>query len=186
MDEELKKQLEEGESVLWNGAPEKFETMDKTYKPVIVRKGIICAAIAVVITAAYLLAVKGTGNFKLGVEAIVLAACVLAAVSGFSDARKIRKQEYCITDKRLLWKSENVHSIPFSAIKDYRFEKDDDGHTTLLIGEETIKAKKSKWRVSAASPLIINEDSGICERAVFYAIPNAAQFKKIFEQELKK
>ena len=186
MDEELKHHLDEGEKVLWNGAPEKFETMDKTYKPAIVRKAIICAVIAAALTAAYLLAVKGTGNFKIGVEAIVIAACILAAVSNFTDARKIRKQEYCITDSRLLWKSENVHSIPFNAIKDYSFGKDDDGHTSLLIGEETIKAKKSKWRVLAASPAIVSEDSGICERAVFYAIPNAEQFRKIFEQKLSK
>lgn len=186
MDEELKHHLEEGEAVLWNGAPEKFETMDKTYKPAIIRKAVICTAVAAVLTAAYLLAVKGTGNFKIGVEAIVVAACVLAAVSGFNDARKIRKQEYCITNSRLLWKSENIHAIPFTAIKDYSFGKDDDGHTTLLIGEETMKAKKTKWRVLAASPAIINEESGICERAVLYAIPDAAQFKKTLEQKLRK
>lgn len=186
MDEELKRHLEEGESVLWNGAPEKFETLDKTYKPAFIRKACICAAVAVVLSAAYLFAVKGTGNFKIGVEAIIVAACLLAALSGFTDAKKIRAQEYCITDSKLLWKSENIHSIPFSSIKDYSFVQDDDGHTSLLIGEETVKAKKSKWRVLAASPAIIDENTGICERAVFYAIPDAAKFKKIFESALKK
>lgn len=186
MDEELKSALHEGENILWHGKPESFITLDKTNKPPFVIKSVITAVVCLALIIGYAVLTIPTDNFKPLLPVIIAGFGVLIASSTFLDAKKIRKQQYYITDERLIWINDNIKSIPYNTIREYLFSKDEDNHTSLLVGAEAVKKKSSKWRMMASSSVFMNENTGICEQAVFYAIPGADRFKKIFEEQLQK
>ena len=186
MDEELKSALEEGETVLWQGSPEDFVTLDKTNKKPYIIRVVIPALVCIALIVTYGAATIPDNNFKPALAAVIAAFGVLIASSTFLDARKIRKQKYCITDKKLIWINDSTKKIPFETIKEYLFSTDEDDHTTLLIGADAVKRKSSKWRSLAASSVYMNEETGTCDQAVFYAIPKAERFKIIFEDQLQK
>ena len=186
MDEELKSALEEGEKILWEGSPEDFVTLDKTNKKPFIIKAALTALICIALIVTYSAATIPDNNFKPALAIVIAAFGVLIASSTFLDARKIRKQKYCITDKKLIWINDSTKKIPYESIKEYLFSTDEDDHTTLLIGVDAVKRKSSKWRSLAASSVYMNEETGVCEQAVFYAIPKADSFKKIFEDQLQK
>ena len=184
MDEELKDALEQDEKLLWEGRPESFVTLDKTNKQAFTTKAIITVLVCIALILSYYAATAANDNFKIGVAAVIAGFGMLIICSTFLDARKLRKQKYGITDRRLLWMSDVVRSVPYSSIKQYRFGTDEDGHTSLLIGAEAIKKKSTKWRTMGASSVFMN-DAGECEQAVFYAISDPDRFKKIFEEQRK-
>ena len=186
MDEELKSALKDGEEILWQGKPESFVTLDKTNKKSFVIKAVITAVICVGLIIAYGAATIPQDNFKLVLPLVVAGFGILIASSAFLDARRLRKMRYFITDERLLWISDSTRSIPYESIKEYLFSRDEDDHTSLLIGVDAVKKKSSRWRALGASSVFMNETTGICEQAVFYAIPKAERFKKIFEEQLHK
>ena len=186
MDEELRSALNDGEKILWQGKPEKFVTLDKTNKKAFATKAVITAVICIGLIIAYGVATIPQGMFKPVLPLVVAAFGLLIAVSVFLDARRVRKMQYFITDQRLLWMTDSITGVPYEAIKEYLFSRDDDDHTSLLIGAEAVKKKSSRWRTLAASPVSINDTTGICEQAVFYALPHAERAKKIFEEQLHK
>ena len=186
MDEELKSALDDGEKILWQGKPENFVTLDKTNKKAFIIKAVITAVICLGLIIAYCIATIPTDSCKPGLIVVIAFFGILIASGVFLDARRIRKQRYFITDKRLFWMSDSVRSVPYETIKEYLFSRDEDDHTTLLIGVDAVKKKSSRWRALAASSVFMNDQTGVCEQAVFYAIPNPDRFKKIFEEQLRK
>ena len=51
MKERLKDYLEHGEEILWHGRVEQFEAMDRTHKAYYIRRGVIAAAILILLLA---------------------------------------------------------------------------------------------------------------------------------------
>ena len=186
MDEELKNTLQEGEKVLWEGKPENFITLDNTNKKPFIIKVVITAVVCIALIVAYCAATIPLDNFKPALPIVIAAFGILIASGTFLDARKLRRQRYYITDRRLIWISDSTRSVPYETIQEYLFSRDEDDHMTLLVGVNAVKKKSHKWRSMAAGSVFMNDDTGVCEQAVFYAIPRAEQFKKIFEEQLQK
>ena len=186
MEEELKSALNDGEKILWQGKPENFVTLDKTNKKPFIIKAVITAVICVGLIIAYCLATIPLENFKPVLPLVIAAFGILIASGPFLDARRLKKTRYFITDQRLLWISDSVKSVPYGSIKEYLFSRDEDDHTSLLIGVDAVKKKSARWRTLASSSVYMNETTGVCEQAVFYALPNAERFKRIFEEQLHK
>ena len=98
---------------------------------------------------------------------------------GLLDASKIRKRAlYAITDKRLLILTDSAKSVEYSAISAAKLDRDEDGHTSLLCGEDAIKAKPWKRRAAMLSGAITDDNTGMCERFVMYALPDADKVKE--------
>ena len=163
MDEELRSALHEGESVLWKGNPESFVTLDKTNKKPFLIKACITALVCIALIVAYSVAVIPSGNFKPVLPLVIAGFGVLIASGTFLDARRLRKLRYFITDQRFILISDSTRSVPLEAIEEYLFSRDEDNHTSLLIGVDAVKKKCSKWRTLAASSVFMNETTGICE-----------------------
>ncbi|MBQ6365942.1 MAG: hypothetical protein IJI61_05945 [Oscillospiraceae bacterium] len=176
--------LHTDEQVLWQGTPEAFSLLDKTNKKSILIRVIVTAAVCIAAVIAYYSSMRSTSEFKIGIPIGILLLGVLVMATPLMDARRIRRQTFVITSERLLWKSESIREIPFSAIKEYLFSMDEDGHTTLLVGRDAVRKKSRKWRTMGAGT-VFTDDEGICEQAVFYAIPEPEKFKKIFEEQMQ-
>ncbi len=185
MDDSLKEALKAEEKVLWQGSPEPFVTLDKTNKMPFIVKAVITVAVCLGMIIPYCVYGAEAGNMKIGLPLVIAGIGILVIISNFLDARKLRKEQILLTDSRILWKSDSVREVPYSSIKEYLFSMDEDGHTTLLIGVDAVKKKSRKWRTMASSTVFMNTDTGVCEQAVIYAIPQPDEFKKIFEAQLR-
>lgn len=186
MEELLKESLREDEKLLWSGRPEAFETLDKTHKSPFIRSGIITAVVTIALCMAYVILAKAKeAPLKPAVLVIVAACGIFIIVRGLLDASKIRKRtSYVITDKRLLILTDSAKSVEYSAISASKLDRDEDGHTSLLCGEDAIKARPWKRRAAALSGAITNENTGMCERFVMYALPDADKIKEILKPYL--
>ena len=186
MEELLKESLREDEKLLWSGRPEAFETLDKTHKSPFIRRGIITAVVTVALCVAYVILVRAKeAPVKPAVLVIVAACGIFIILRGLLDASKIRKRtSYAITDKRLLILTDSAKSVEYSAISAAKLDRDEDGHTSLLCGEDAIKARPWKRRAAVLSGAITNENTGMCERFVLYALPDADKIKEILKPYL--
>ena len=186
MEELLKESLREDEKLLWSGRPEAFETLDKTHKSPFIRRGIITAVVTIALCVAYVILVRAKeAPVKPAVLVIVAACGIFIILRGLLDASKIRKRtSYAITDKRLLILTDSAKSVEYSAISAAKLDRDEDGHTSLLCGEDAIKARPWKRRAAVLSGAITNENTGMCERFVLYALPDADKIKEILKPYL--
>ena len=75
-------------------------------------------------------------------------------------------------------------SVELSEIKDIELKKDADGHVSLLCGKNTIESKPYKWRSLSSCDPYIDQGTGLCERFIFYAIPEAEKVRKILSDFL--
>ncbi|MGM9587200.1 MAG: hypothetical protein ACI3VA_06920 [Candidatus Limivicinus sp.] len=186
MEELLKESLREDEKLLWSGRPEAFETLDKTHKSPFIRSGIIAAVVTIALCVAYVILAKAKDvPLKPAVLVIVAACGIFIILRGLLDASKIRKRAcYAITDKRLIILTDSAKSVEYSAIIAAKLDRDEDGHTSLLCGEDAIKARPWKRRAAVLSGAITNENTGMCERFVMYALPDADKIKEILKPYL--
>lgn len=186
MEELLKESLREDEKLLWSGRPEAFETLDKTHKSPFIRSGSITAVVTIVLCVAYVILAKSKGAPLKPSVLVVMAACgVFIILHGLFDASKIRKRAaYVITDKRLLILTDSARAVEYSSINVAKLDRDEDGHTSLLCGKDAIKMKPWKRRGAVLSGAITDDDTGMCQRFVMYALPDADKIKEILKPYL--
>ena len=185
MEEDIKEVLEEGEKILWNGGPEAFTVLDKTNKKPFMIKLVLTALVCIALIVAYVTSINsGGGDFKPLLIVIIVAIGILVVSSTYIDARNVRKQKYYLTDKNIIKISDSAQKVPLDKIGNYRFRADADGHTSLLIGENTVNSKMKKWRTLAVKPVSFDDKGGKCDLAVFYAIPSVNQFQRLLDEKL--
>ena len=172
MKERLKDYLEHGEEILWHGRAEQFEAMDKTHKAYYIRRGVIAAAVLILLIALYIpTAIKTGAGIKPGVVIVIAAAGLYGVFSPFLDVRKLRKMEYVLTNEKLmLVTSGDVRSVKLSAIPTARMASDDDGHWSLLCGPDCDSLAPCKRRVATLAGAILDQDSMMCDRFVMYGV----------------
>ena len=168
---ELERVLRAGEEVLWSGKPEKFKTLDATYKPVFFSKVLLCAVICVVLEVIYaLLATRSGAGIKMGLVLVIIACCALSPILFFTRTRTLRRCVYAATNLRLIIVADQVREIEYRRIPVCSFRKDADGHTSLLCGAKAIAAKPGKWRDIALFGNAGDDGSSQCEKFAFYAV----------------
>ena len=187
MEEILKKTLDDGEKLLWNGRPEIFETLDKTYKPIFIKKLIISAAIGIFLTVGYiLLAQKNDVPVKWGLFVILWAFCALSPTGIFTDAKKLsRSTIYGMTDRRLitLIDTDTVRSVTFEKLEKMTFITDADDHTSLICGTKAKKEASGNLRAEALSSVSLDDEEK-CGRFVMYGIQKADKLRKLLADYL--
>ena len=189
MEETLARVLESDEHLIWQGKPEEFETLDKSYKKLFVNRVIIAIIAAAVIIAAYAFIILNKGvELNIFVRVVIAAASVLGPLSVFNYANKLRKKTvYAASNKRLIVYSGDLKTTEYEMIKTACFKKDEDGHTTLLCGKEAVNAAPSKWRMISLFGLNDLEAEGgpECERFGFYALENPEELREVLAPYLK-
>lgn len=90
MNDTLKNILRKDETVLWAGAPEPVEVLEKPHVPLLIVRWAVCAVLGVLLIAyltyfsVYVFQVENQARIVVGV---VLAACIFVALRPFMDAR---------------------------------------------------------------------------------------------------
>lgn len=102
----LKEELLEGEVIEWKGRPEPFPLIVPARKKALMLRWIICAACAVILSAAYIymaLTVENGADFNFVVELVILLLFGYVALIPIMDRNKIiKKCKYYITDRRVI------------------------------------------------------------------------------------
>ena len=178
----LMKQLDEGEEILWSGKAEKTEIFDKTNKAAYIRRTVISLGIMILLMVLCFLKVEDAG---IGSYTIILIAGIVAPILAYKDARTCQSLEYYVTDRRLVRVNGGVTIMcPFNLIKTYRFRDDEDGNTTLLVGEKAIKSKPASWRSKVTFNSFTTDSKGFAEDYLFYAVDDVKGLSAVLEKQL--
>ena len=184
MEELLKKAMEDGENLLWSARPEKFETLDKTYKPLFTKKLTISLLVGLFLSVGYfILSKRSEAEIKWGFLVLVWLFCVISPVNVFRDANSLRKNTvYAMTDRRLFTviDSTTVRDVTLAQIEKASFLTDEDGHVSLFCGKEGKKPGSNLRSITLTVPSI-NEETDKCERYVMYAVPQADKLQKLLK-----
>ena len=180
MNERIKDYLGHDEKVLWNGQAEDFQAMDKTHKNYYIRRGVIVAIISVAVIAAYFISAVSSGaGIKWGVAVVLVAVAAFALVSPVLDVRKLRKCYYVLTNEKLILVTpSDVRSVVLSSIPTAKMAVDEDGHKSLLCGPDAEKLSPCKRRVATLTGALLDQNSSMCDRFVFYAVNDPEGLKK--------
>ena len=177
----IERALEAGETLLWSGVPEDFETLDKTNGKRIRRSSIIkIVCTLLVILATILLENKQGKPVSFILIVVILAVGAYMVAAPWLNAKKLRQEvAYAITDRRLILAVNTAGSIRYDMVKEAAFRTDADGHTTLLIGKEALGKSAQNWRNFTPVTPYVNAETNTCECMVFYAVPDAAKVKQL-------
>lgn len=130
--------LKEGETLLWQGAPKEFETNDAEYKGKLKTSLIFWAVICVIIEACYIsIAANVEQKPNLLIVLGILVFCGFFVLLNMTQARKIRKLQYALTDKNIIIKGKTTKVCPYSSIRFCDFETDKAGTVSLVCGAQT-------------------------------------------------
>ena len=181
MEEVLKKAMKDGENLLWSARPEKFETLDKTYKPIFLRKLIISLLVGAVFSVGYILLARKSGvELKWGFFVVVWVFCSISPIGIFRDAKALAKSTvYGITDKRLITvaNSDAVRTVAYEKLEQAELYTDEDGHTSLICGRADGRKPGGNLRGAATSAVSADEEK--CDRFVMYAVPQSDKIRKL-------
>jgi len=186
MNENLKHALEPEEELLWAGTPEPFTAKDKTHQKGFITRMLISLAVGLFCTVGYCLVAKA-GTLKPGVFVVLWVICIYAIFTERISCGRVKKLEYGLTSKRVIVLNDgNVNGFEYGSVDSYRFEKDLDGHTCLLVGKDAEKLSMYRWRMLPVEPFNKDADTGKVEKAGLYAISTPDTFRKIFSDRVKK
>ena len=129
--------LRTDETPQWVGKAENFPLLTEQNKKSLLLRWGICAALAVLCTVGYLIAVVNSATkFNVGLELIILLLFGYTAMMPVLDRRKIlRKCHYCVTNQRVIVTAgdNEVFSLNRKAIRIQAIPAED-GCMTVLMG----------------------------------------------------
>ena len=182
MEKLLQEKLNPGENLLWVGKPEEFKTLDAANKKRILGKVLVMAAVVAALAVWYLSTVSAKGEGVRVLELLAVVSPMLCAWTDFSDAIKLRKQVvYGLTDSRLLTlDGKRLISVDYENVVHYDLVTDLAGHTSLVCGDEGLKAKSNTIRELTIRGASMNVDTNHCESYAMYGVSgHAEEIKKI-------
>lgn len=177
-DNVLKNQLEEDEKILWQSAPEPFRIISEKNKGRLITRWIICVVCFVVVTIAYVQAIKGSGmQFSILLDAILALICLYIALVPVFDARKVmNKCSYYLTDRRavVVVNAREALSLKRKDIN-VKLVDADNGSVHVLLGACTGSPEK-KYLVSTFVPKM-DENAEKAIGIVFYSVKDSEELR---------
>ena len=177
MEQKLNSLLNEGEVLLWSGAPEQFNMMSPVYKGKMVRKLLLVIVGILGLSAWYISAAVKNG---VAVQPVAIIVCALpflySLYNDFRDVKKLKNSTlYAMTDHRMITIiDKTVSDIPYEKISCWKMEADEDGIVSLICGDDAMKAKATTRRAAAVCGAHTNIDTDLCESYVMYGITQDA------------
>lgn len=168
--ENLRKFLEDGETVLWHGWAEPCEFLAETDKPRIVKNWIIeCVVFGAIL--AFYMTMAAQVSYMLVV--VVLAVLVIVLMAPYREWRKLKDQQYWITNQRIIsGRGKNdFWAIDMALVDVVEVKKLSTGNDCILLCEKVVKQgeKLMRWRSGSPSEGTMAGDVGM----VFYNVVRA-------------
>ena len=175
MDKRLNEYLKDGECIRWQGSPERFELLERSYRIRVLGQWILSVLICGGTLAIYLAmdTEKNTGVIAL----LALVALVLIA-SPLVEQRNLRGQHYWITNQRviLMCRDHSFFYIPLQNVDVCKVVKNQTEWPCLAIGSAILEDVDKQLRWRACHPKVETEvkNAGDCAVGmIFYGIKNA-------------
>ncbi len=166
----IKKELRNGEEVIWAGKPKDFALMSEEVKSSFFTRWIVCAVVAVALLVVYFIA---NANAEQGVKSGIIILCLLVpiylACLPVLDKRNILKNcKYYVTDKRVIidHAEKEFYSINKSCLRSEIVENEG-GTITVMLGS-LAGMKAGKRRSKAVIP--DKDDGGVVTGLVIYNV----------------
>lgn len=183
---ELDKALKDGEIVIWKGKPENYKILDKTNRPVFIKRCVICVVICVAVELLYLWLTRiSNADLLVWLMVVIFVACAASPILFLLRSRKLKKGIYAATNYRLITFADQVVGVTYNRIKEYSFKMDPDGHTSLLCGKKGVSSKPGKWRELALFGNPDDNGTGPCEKFAFYAISKPDEIRKVLSEKIR-
>ena len=177
----VKENLLEGETVLWAGRPEPFPVKNETNKKSLTMRWLICGALLVVLTVAYVLySLSIPAGFKPAVVIVLVVVFGYLMLAPVLDHNKVQKKcLYIVTDKRVLTAvgDNAVHAISRDGLTVDAIPANN-GCVHLLLGAASTLPEK-KYLVSSFSPMKV-ADSEEAAGLVLYNVKDTQQLREFF------
>lgn len=181
----LKRELDEGENVLWLGKPEDSEPLVGCYKKRFFKELITSIVIAAALIIGYIVGVKANGATLYPLVIIVIAViAALAPINCYTAPKKLRKTAYAFTDKRVAVIRETAHCVEYGKIKTAALRTDDIGYVTLLCGEDAVNLKPAHWREDSLLGEHMSDSMEECESLVMFGLPKDKKLMGIISAKL--
>lgn len=173
--------LGEGEHLEWVGKSEPFKLMDGVQKKRLTMRFLICGVIAVVLTAAYVIAVSASGgSIQALIPILTIGVPLFVMVRPVMDCNTISKKLiYAVTNKRIIaYQNETtVADMDLDKIGEVKVLDRGNGIGNVAFGVDAVSAPEHKHRFIAIQPKYKYENSDkLYTGIVFY---NVAEHKKI-------
>ena len=171
-EELLKRELDEGEKVLWIGKPQDSEPLMGCYKKRFFKELITSIVIAAALIIGYIVGVSiNNATLYPLVIIVILVIAALAPVNCYTAPKKLRKTAYAFTDKRVAVIRETAHCVEYGKIKEAALRTDDNGYITLLCGPDAVNLKPDHWREDSLLGEHMSDSMEECESLVMFGLP---------------
>ena len=146
--EKLNKLLEDGEAILWSGAPQTYGIFDETHKNSTIIS--LCWALVwgIILVGGYLtLSVSHGQEIKKGVLAVCSVIPLLVAWGPMANKNNIKKLLYAVTNKKAIVVSQEDGkplTMRIADIDGLRIEKTNNGNCHVKLGSPVFKASPRK------------------------------------------
>ena len=164
MDSHITNQLGPGEEIVWTGSPQPFKAKSGGYAKALTARAVICAAAAVILVAAYIIATKATSS-NVGIAGIII--CILVpgyiAMSPYFDARRLQnKAKYAVSGSRLFVMPDEKHlyTMDLDKISRIQYVAAENGCGHIIVSTDpALQAADLKLRKIAISPVLPDDAS---------------------------
>ena len=169
--------LQPGETVLWQGRPEAFRTLDRCVTPTLLKDLLVSLIGGALIVAEYWFC-SGKAALRptiLWIPALLLCVPIIHLIL---DVIRLQRTEYYVTDRRLAVVGHDVRDVEYSRIREAALRKDRAGHTSLLCGGKALAAGDASYRERTVVGLdaLIGDDT-VCDSFAFYAVDQPESLK---------
>lgn len=159
MDSHITNQLGPGEEIVWTGSPQPFSAKSGGYAKALTKRILICAAVAVILVIAYILAAKATST-SVGIAGIII--CILVpgyiALNPYLDARRLQKKaQYAVSNTRLFVMPDEKHlyTMDLDGIRHIQYVAAENGCGHIVVSTDpALSAADLKLRKIAISPVL--------------------------------
>lgn len=160
--EYIHENLQDNESVLWTGKPDKLNLMDPPFNRSIIAQWII-AALLVVFVIWYVISAEALGietGRLIGISAVILLIAFGVVFDPYNTIKKMKSRVlYCITNKRVImvYKSDpmKMHFEVLDDVKEMSYEILPSGYATVYIGKRDKYAREDS-RSQSINPAMWN------------------------------
>lgn len=188
MENVVKSQLRQNETILWKGEPEPFPLIERGNRLSVLRLWVITVVFAVGMIAAYCTQnVAWEMRFVVGI--VVVALLVISAP--FIERMRVQKEEFYLTNERafLVMGPKTVYAMELSAIDEVQVVDDVANHACIAMGSCLFERMRKEMRWRACHPQMNTQDAEqrrLVDGMVFYDVADVKGAMTILEQRHQK
>ena len=179
----MSKNLQDNETVLWQGEPAAFPLIENGNKTRVLRTWLLTVVIIGGLLAAYVTK-NSQWSMNVAIGMVVIGAVIM--ISPVFERASVKRQKYYITNQRAIleFDAKTFYSMDLSDIDDYKVVSDVANEDSVVLGSKIFEEVNKQLRWRACHPMIDRQNTTNRTRAealVFYGVKNAEAAVELLE-----